>query len=230
MNKLFKILIISSISILIFCCAPYFISHDFDIQTADHKVIAILPFEMSYTGLIPNDLTKEDLQKIEEAESKAFMISYYNEILRSTKSGKKPIRVKVQNYKNTLQLLEANGINTVESWNIQAEKLADILQVDAVLRGYIEKNQLIPELESFGIEVGMHILNIMTKNALMPWVPFDLSKSKIVKTNYDIVNGQDGSTLWSIAYDIEADWRSPANEIIDSVNRRSSKKFPYRIK
>jgi len=185
---------------------------------------------MTYTGLIPKELTQEDLQIIEEAESKAFMMSYYNEILRSTKSGKKPIRVKVQNYKNTLQILEENGIKAVDSWNINAEKLADILQVDAVLRGYIEKNQLIPELESLGIEVGMHILNIMTKNALWPWIPYDLSKSKIVKTNYSIVDGKDGTTLWSIAYEVEADWRRPANEIIDEVNRRSTRKFPYRIK
>ncbi|MCJ7802635.1 MAG: hypothetical protein MUP82_09805, partial [Candidatus Marinimicrobia bacterium] len=188
MNKPLRIITILSISVLLFNCTPYFISHDFEIQTANHKAIAILPFEMNYTGRVLKEITKEDLKKIEEAESKAFMISYYNEILRSTKSGKKPIRVKVQNYKNTIKLLEANGINTVESWNIKAEKLADILQVDAVLRGNIEKNQLMPELESLGIEVGMHILNIMTKNALWPWIPYDLSKSKIVKTNYSIVD------------------------------------------
>jgi len=230
MYKSTKFLIFVLPLIIFFSCTPFFISNDFEIQTADHKVIAILPFEMNYTGRIPKDLTKEDLQKVEEAESEAFMISYYNEILRSTKSGKKPIRVKVQNYKNTLQLLEENNISIVGSWNIKTEKLAEILQVDAVLRGYIEKNQLIPELESFGIELGMHILNIFTNNALWPWIPFDLSTSKIVKTNYDIVNGNDGSTLWSIAYEIEADWRKPADEIIAEVNRKSTRKFPYRIK
>jgi len=230
MKKSLRPSIILLTLLIIFSCTPFFISNDFEIQTADHKVIAILPFEMNYTGHIPKDLVKEDLEKIEEAESEAFMISYYNEILRSTKSGKKPIRVKVQNYKNTLQLLEENNISIVGSWNIKTEKLAELLQVDAILRGYIEKNQLIPELESFGIEIGLNILNIMTNNALWPWIPFDLAKSKIVKTNYDIVNGKDGSTLWSIAYEIEADWRRPADEIISDVNRKSTRKFPYRIK
>ena len=230
MKKSLRPSIILLTLLIIFSCTPFFISNDFEIQTADHKVIAILPFEMNYTGHIPKDLVKEDLEKIEEAESEAFMISYYNEILRSTKSGKKPIRVKVQNYKNTLQLLEENNISIVGSWNIKTEKLAELLQVDAILRGYIEKNQLMPELESFGIEIGLNILNIMTNNALWPWIPFDLAKSKIVKTNYDIVNGKDGSTLWSIAYEIEADWRRPADEIISDVNRKSTRKFPYRIK
>ncbi len=158
------------------------------------------------------------------------MTSYYNEVSRSTRSGKKPIRVNIQHYKNTLQFLDDNGINTFDSWNMKAEDLSEILQVDAVLRGYIEKNQLIPDLESFVIDVGIHILNILTNNALWPWLPYDLSKSKEVNTNYALIDGRDGSTLWSIAYEVEADWRRPANEIIDDVNRRSSKKFPYRLK
>lgn len=229
MKKLLNLTIGFLITFL-FSCTPYFISHDFEIQTADHKVIAILPFEMNYTGRIPKEISKEDLNKIEELESKAFMISYYNEILRSTKSGKKPIRVNIQNYYNTLQLLEGNGISLINSWNIKAEELAEVLQVDAVLRGYVEKNQLLTELESLGIEFGARILNIMTNHTLWPWIPYNISISKIVKTNYSIVDGKNGSTLWSIAYEVEADWRKPANEIIDEVNRKSTRKFPYRIK
>ena len=230
MKKLIKLLTLSSISIILFCCTPYFISNNFEIQTVNHKEIAILPFEMTYTGLIPDEISEEDLILVEEAESIAFMTSYYNEVLRSTRSGKKPIRVNIQHYKNTLQLLDDNGINIFDSWDMKAEDIAEILQVDAVLRGYIEKNQLITDLESFGIDVGIHIINILTNNALWPWIPYKLTKSKEVKTNYSIVDGQDGTTLWSIAYDIDADWKSPANEIIDDVNRRSSRKFPYRIK
>ncbi len=230
MKKLIKPLVLSSISIILFCCTPYFISNNFDIKTANHKEVAILPFEMIYNDLIPEGLTEEDLMLIKEAESIAFMTSFFNEILRSTKSGKKAIRVNVQHYKNTLQIINENGINISDSWDMKAQDLSEILQVDAVLRGYIEKNQLMPDLESFGIDVGIHIINILTDNALWPWIPFDLTKSKEVKTNYSLVDGKDGTTLWSIAYDIDADWRNPANEIIDDVNRRSSRKFPYRIK
>ena len=230
MKKIMQPLILISIVFLLNCCTPFFISHDFDIQTSNHQTVAILPFEMKYTGIIPEELNEEDLMIIEEAESVAFMTSYYNEVLRSTRSGKKPIRVDIQHYKKTMQLLNDNKISILNSWNMKSEDLAQILQVDAVLKGYIEKNQLIPDLESFGIDVGIHILNIMTDNSLWPWIPFSLTKSKEVNTNYSLVNGQDGIILWSIAYKIEADWRSPADQIIDDVNRRSSKKFPYRIK
>jgi len=217
------------IIIILSSCTPFFISHDFKIQTVNHEDVAILPFEMYYTGIIPDELIDVAFTEIEEAESRAFMISYYNEVLRSTKSGRKPIRVNIQHYNNTLNLLEENSISIKDSWTIKAEELAQLLDVDAVLRGHIEKNQLITDLESFGIDIGIQIINILTDNALWSWIPSDLTKSKEVITNYTLLDGDDGNTLWSIAYNIEADWRSPANELIDDVNRRSSKKFPYRM-
>jgi len=226
----FKHIFLAIIILIIASCTPFFISHDFNIQTAQHKNVAILPFEMHYTGIIPDELIDTAFNQIEEAESRAFMISYYNEVLRSTKSGKKPIRVNIQHYNNTIQILEENDISITDSWSMRVEDIANLLQVDAVLRGHIEKNQLITDLESFGIDIGIHIINILTDNALWSWIPSDLTKSKEVLTNYTLLNGKDGTTLWSIAYSIDADWRSPANEIIDNVNRRSSKKFPYRIK
>jgi len=192
--------------------------------------VAILPFEMNYTGIIPDELVDVAFTQIEEAESRAFMTSYYNEVLRSTKSGRKPIRVNIQHFNKTLQTLDENNISITDSWTMKAEDLAEILDVDAVLRGHIEKNQLITDLESFGIDIGIHILNILTDNSLWSWIPSNLTKSKEVLTNYTLIEGKNGNTLWSIAYDIEADWRSPANELIDDVNRRSSRKFPYRIK
>jgi len=216
-------------TILIVGCTPFFISHDFEIQTAYHKNIAILPFEMNYTGIIPEDLDDVTLAEIEVAESKAFSTSYYNEILRSTKGGKKPISVNIQHYQDTFRILSDNDVSIHDSWDMTGQDLASLLQVDAVLRGQITKNQLITDLESFGIEFGLHILNAVTENVLWPWIPYNLSKSKEIDANYTLINGDDGSTLWSIAYEIEADWRQPADEIIDNVNRRSSRKFPYRI-
>ncbi|MFC1784476.1 hypothetical protein ACFL0J_02445 [Candidatus Neomarinimicrobiota bacterium] len=228
MNKLIKYSFI--FFLLLASCTPFFISHDFEIQTAYHRNIAILPFEMHYTGIIPDELDELAISEIEEAESKAFMISYYNEVLRSTRGGKKSIRVNIQHYKDTFQALVENDVSIIESWDMKAQELASLLQVDAVLRGDIEKNQLITDLESLGIDIGLHILNVLTENTLWPWIPYSLTKSKEIKANYSLLNGQDGYTLWSIAYDIEADWRSPAKQIIDDVNRRSSKKFPYRLK
>jgi hypothetical protein len=218
------------ISFLISGCTPFFIASNFDYITADHDVIAIAPFQMTYTGLIPEELTVEDFLNIEEGESEAFMISYFNEILRSTKSGKKPIRINVQHHTKTLNLLAENDVSIKETWLMDSEQLAEILGVDAIVRGSIEKNQLIHDLTSYGIEVGLHIINILTDHSIFPWIPYGATKSKEVHASYDLVGGSDGTILWSISYKVEADWRQTANDIIDNINRRSSKKFPYRVK
>src|SRR5687768_3375549 len=68
-------------------CKPYYIATDFSSRTAQHKVVAVLPFEMVFTGTKPEKLSEADIREIEEAESKAFMISYYNKVLASTRSG-----------------------------------------------------------------------------------------------------------------------------------------------
>lgn len=210
-------------------CKSYFMATDFDTRTANHKTIAILPFEMIFTGVKPEKLTNEDIQIIEEGESKAFMISFYNEILRSTKSGKKPIRVNVQHFDKTLSILKTNSIDIRSSWKEDPGKLAQMLGVDAVVKTRIEKYRLMSDLASYGIDLGTRILGILSDYKIWFWLPPNLSKSKEIKSSCTLLD-KEGATLWSIAYDIDANWRSPANEIIDEINRKSAKHFPYRTK
>jgi len=221
---------LASLMLLFFTgCKSYFLTTDFDTKTANHKTVAVLPFEMVFTGVKPEKLTDEDMHIIEEGESKAFMISFYNEILRSTSGGKKPIRVDVQHYDKTLNLLKENNIDIRSSWKEDPGKLAKILGVDAVVKTRVEKYRLMSDLTSYGIDLGVRILAILSDYKIYPWLPPNLAKSKEVKSSCSLLD-KEGVTLWSIAYDIDADWRRPANEIIDNINRKSAKRFPYRIK
>jgi len=215
--------------LLIMACTPYYIVSDFESRTVEHKKVAILPFEMLFTGKIPADLTEEDVFAIEEAESRAFQMSFYNEILRSTKSGRKPIKIELQPYNKTLNLLSENDISIRESWIRDPQELAELLGVDAVIIARIEKMRFMSDLASYGIELGVHIANIIADDFLWPFIPPGVTTSKEILANYVLTDAVDGTTLWSISFQIDADWRSPANEIIESVNRRSAKKFPYRI-
>jgi len=229
-QKLLSGSIILIILLSISCSTPYYIVSDFDTKTADQKVIAILPFEVIYTGTMPKDMTQEHLIEIEEAESKAFLISFYNEILRSTKGGKNPIRVDIQNYDKTASILKENNISVKDSWQSDPQKLASMLGVDAVVKAHIEKARFMSDLASYGIEVGADLLNFFTNNKSAEWIPGGITISKEVKASYIIVDKQDGTTLWSIAYDIESDWSQKANTIIDGINSKAAKYFPYREK
>jgi hypothetical protein len=216
--------------LLVPACKSYYVSSDFQTTTGDHQTIAVLPFEMVYTGVKPDKLTEADMAEIANAESQAFQISFYNEILRSTRNGKKPIRVKLQDFKTTQNLLRDRGISLNEVGQESPERLAEILGVDAVVRGRIQKNRLMSDLASYGIEVGVRILDVLTNAPIWPWLPMGVTQSKEIRANYSLLDKDNGAVLWSISFDIDADWRQRSNDIIDRVNRRGAKKFPYREK
>ena len=209
-------------------CTPYFIANSFEQDTADHQVVAILPFEMLYTGLLPEGLSEDDILVIGEAEAKAFQISFYNEILRSTRSGKRDIYVSLQDFRTTVKLLEDSEQGLAIAWLESPENLANLLGVDAVLRGRIEKNRLMTDLESYGISVAIRILDILSPQGIWPWLPPGINRAKEIDASYALFDGREGKLLWNIAFQVNADWRRRSDEIIDEVNRRGARRFPYR--
>lgn len=209
-------------------CTPYFKSANFDTLTVDHTKVAVLPFEMIFTGVQPDQLREEDILRIEEAESQAFQISFYNELLRSTRRGKKAFRVDVQHYQETLKILEDQEISIRSSWAYSPQEMADLLKVDAVVRARIEKARFMSDLASYGIELSVQLINILTNYQLMPWLPMVSTQNKAVVADFSLFEQEEGLVLWSIAFDKGADWRQPANQIIDEISRKAAKKFPYR--
>ncbi len=109
---------------------------------------------------------------------------------------------------------------------MKPEELAQLLGVDAVVRGRIEKTQYFSDLASFGIEAGLRVIDIFT--GYNP-VPYALTNSKEIYASYNLVSNTGQEVLWSVACDIDGNWRTQSNEVIDNVNRRSARKFPYRL-
>ena len=212
------------------CGPPYYIIHNFETVTADHQMIAVLPFEMVYIGKQPKNLTDEDREALEAIESVAFQTSFYNEILRSTKSGRKPIRVEVQDYSRTVRLLEEPGISIQQSWYERCENLADILGVDAVVGARITKTRYMSDLASFGIDKANEVLVILAELNEWRWLPQGDPTSKEVEATYSLLGKDRGEVLWSFIFRQAADWSMQSNAIIDNINRQGAKKFPYRKK
>lgn len=209
-------------------CSPHYIASDFKDKTLIHTQVAILPIAIEHTGNLPDEWTAEDIFHIEEAESRSFQISLYREILRSTRNGRKPLSVDIQHYRKTQQILVEAGITISDSWQMDPQMLASTLGVDAVVIGNIRKTRYMSDLASYGIEVGTHIFNLITQHQFFPWIPIT-SQSKNVQVSYELID-RDGVTLWSTNFDESANWRRPANEIIDGISRRAAQKFPYRSK
>jgi hypothetical protein len=209
------------------CITPYQIENFKDI-TDSHQTVAILPFDILNTGVIPKDLTDEDLYELEIAEGHAFQISFFNEVLGSTRRGKKNLRVDIQPIAQTNRVLREHDLLVIEVLDKPYDEVCEMLKVDVVLVGQIEKNRIMSDLASYGIEVGVHIVNVLSSHSLWQFFSGDLSKSKEIKTMYTLYDKIDGKVLWSVSYVINADWRQKANDIIDETNRRAARKFPYR--
>lgn len=209
-------------------CKNAYTITNFDEVTQDHRSVAVLPFEMVFMGITPKNLTEEDIQQIEEAESQAFQISFHNEILRSTRNGRGPIRIDLQPYSTTLAKLDKNNISIRESWQTDPTELAKLLGVDAVVKGRIEKTQYLPDLASFGIDIGLQVLRTIQVPGGI-FIPNRVTNSKEVYGVYNLIDQSGERVLWSVSCDIDADWSQQSNEIIDRVNRRSARRFPYRL-
>ena len=208
-------------------CKSYYVASDFKERTLGDKTIAVLPFEMVFTGKIPDNLTQEDIDVINELESKAFMVSFYDELLAHANKGANEMRVNVQHYDKTLKILADNQLDVRSSWSEDPDQLARILGVDAVVKGRIQKHRFMSDLASYGIETGIKVITVATGKDPWNWIPMSVTTAKEIQTSYSLVD-TDGTALWSIHYDWDADWRQPADEVVECINEKSVKRFPYR--
>lgn len=164
MRKLNSLLLIALVTLLAACGAQKYTINEFDAITANHQTVAVLPVEMVFTGKQPKKLTPEDIAQIEEAESKAFQISLLNSILGKADK----MRVSFQDYTRTNQRLEDAGISIRESWTVDPEELAQILEVDAVVRMRVEKQRYMSDLASFGIDLARDLVWLLSDFSIYP--------------------------------------------------------------
>ncbi len=200
---------------------PYYSTSHFKEIAKDHKSIAVLPFEVQTKNYLPEELPEEEIEEIEEFESKAFQVSFYNEVLTNTRIRRNEFPVNLQHYNTTLRKLKENDISITDSWTKSPEALAEILEVDAIVIGRIEKQRYFSDKLSIGID----ILNRVGNNPF----PYVSRNNKNIKADYSILDSEDGKVLWSINYSCEANWQQQSDQIIERINNRSVRHFPYRI-
>lgn len=179
----------------------------FDELSADHKVLAILPF---FTHLdLEDKLTSEELLAREEKEGYAVqnaLESYFNQ-----RKLKKKFSVEFQNIKNTNALLAQNNI-TYQNLDVHTVKeLSDILGVDGIISGNLDLNVLLSE----GISTEMSLLDYI------------LGVSNFGSIGIKISDGNTGKLLWK--YEKEINKKSGKNTaaLIDDMMKKATRKFPY---
>ncbi len=211
------------------CSTVNYQSPQFAERARHHQIIAVLPFEMVLAGDPPGNLTARQIAQIEEAESVAFQEAYYYRLLHQASVHRKhPIMIEIQPVETTNRLLAAAGIGVRESWGMSAKSLASVLRVDAVISTSVQKTRYLSDGESFGVDLGLQVVNEVTEGRLAPILPWGLVKTHDIWANCELIDGLDGAVLWQTDFAQATDWQYPANQVIAGFTEELAKKFPYR--
>jgi hypothetical protein len=209
------------------CTTVSYESPQLPARAPSHQTIAVLPFEMVLTGRMPRGITPAQAARLEEAESIAFQHALYDQLLhRSSATRRHPIRVTIQPVETTNRILADAGIPVRSTWQMEAEELAELLGVDAVLRTSVVKARYLSDGASYGIDVGFHILEDATDHRVP--VPWGLTRTHDVSADSRLLAASDGLLLWKVAVDRSTDWSRPVDDVIVGITRKLAKKFPYR--
>lgn len=225
MKKLVPFLLITGIILSASCSRKNYAYSYFDQQTANHKIIAVLPSEIIFTGKQPKDWTKEMIDSIEIEESKAFQMSLYSNILQYANSNRYYMFVGVQDVNKTLSTLEENQIPIRTSWRMDDKKLASLLGVDAVVRMQITQKRYMSDYVSYGVAVARDILNETPLHRRIP-IPSGFNKTEDISAYCSVIS--ENVTLWNNNYKSSADWSNPSNIIIENITDNFGRNFPYK--
>jgi hypothetical protein len=206
------------------CSHKYYVSA-FDQQTANHKIVAVLPAEMIFTGKQPDNLTPEDIAKIEEFESKNFQYSLYNSILRYANSRKYFTRINLQDIVMTQKILDEHNISCRDASKKDDKELAVLLGVDAIVRMRIQKQRYMSDAASYGISVGRQIINNTGLGSKIP-LPYVPNKTNDIYASCNIVSNN--LALWNDNYKGASNWNTPSNVVIENITDNFGRHFPYK--
>ena len=178
-----------------------------------HKLIAVLPAEMIFTGVQPKDISAENIAKIEENESRMFQNYLFNAVLRYANTNKYYTAVGFQDISTTQKLLEENNITIRDSWKQDDRKLAELLGVDAIVRMRIQKKRYMSDLASLGVDYGQQVLNqIGNVGKYIPYVP---NKTNDIYASCNVVSNN--QTLWNDDYRGASSYNVSSEKAIDNI-------------
>ena len=209
------------------CSNKYYTASNFEEKTQKHKVVAILPAEVTLSGKLPKNLTPEDIAKAEERESIDFQYALMNSILNHANTKKYITTVNFQDINTTQKILEQNNISVRDSWKKDDEELAKILGVDAVIRMNIRKQRYMSDEASYGVGVAKQVIYKTGIGSKVP-VPSSVGKTYDIYATCNLLS--DNQTLWNDNYKRSTDYDTAPNVIVEWITDDFGENFPYKEK
>ncbi|WP_276391302.1 hypothetical protein [Eudoraea chungangensis] len=204
-----KLLVISSMLFLSLLQAQknVYESNKFDLLSADHKILAIIPF---FTHLdLKENIEKGEVKRLEEKEG--YAVQNALETYFGLGKKKKKFTVEFQNIKNTNALLAQENISydNIDTYTIH--ELCEILKVDAIVSGNLDLNILLSK-------------GIPTEFSFLDYILGDADYGRI---GIKISDGDSGKLLWKYENKITKKSGKNTYDLIDKMMKKLVRKFPY---
>jgi hypothetical protein len=209
------------------CSNKYYTASNFEEKTENHKVVAILPAEVTISGKQPKNLSPEDIAKAEERESIDFQYALMNSILNHANTKKYITTVNFQDINTTLKILEQNNISVRDSWKKDDAELAKLLGVNSVIRMSIRKQRYMSDEASYGVGVAKQVIYKIGVGSKVP-VPNSVGKTYDIYATCNLFS--DNQTLWNDNYKRSTDYDTAPNVIVEWITDDFGENFPYKEK
>ncbi len=188
-----------------------FVDPEFSKYGNDHQIIAVIPFKTSIS-LRPKQmaaLKEGQLERMQEDESLNIQQSMYSWFLKRKQQGS--MWVDVQDASTTNAILARNKITYANINEFTPAEIAEILNVDAVIKGTFETNRPMSDGASLalGLLVGFYG---STNNATI---------------NMFIHDAEDGKVLVNYNKGVSGSIGSSTDQLINIVMRKASRRIPY---
>jgi len=219
--------IVIFILFLFSCSNKYYTASNFEEKTENHKVVAILPAEVTFTGKQPKNLSPDAIAKAEERESIDFQYALMNSILNHANTKKYITTVNFQDINTTLKILEKNSISVRDSWNKDDNELAKLLGVNSVIRMNIRKQRYMSDEASYGVGVARQVIYKTGIGSKVP-VPSSVGKTYDIYASCNLLS--DNQTLWNDNYKRSTDYDVQPNVVIEWITDDFGENFPYKEK
>ena len=186
--------------------------------------IAVLPFEIIFTGKIPKTINSQMLEEIELEESITFQNSFSKILLSQNDENS----FSIQSTQKTLDILNRKNIQVKDSWKMHPQELAKILEVDAVVKSRIKRKIETPNKKTLRRNTVIQILNI---SGIFSGAPAPLPQThhpnfQNIKADYVLVESNEGDIIWKKSIAWSGDKNIALPQKADLVNQDSYFIFP----
>lgn len=182
-----------------------FLHPNFEQLSKHHTTIAIVPFEVD----IELDHPLSELKRRQLAEEESLAIQ--RELSYSLMEQQNQWGIRIQPFNQTRSLMKSSGVDYRSSLITDSKKLAEILGVDAVIRGSASLNVLISE----GI------------NEQFSWIDLTILSPDFGRITLKLVDGISEKLLWRYEKVMDRTTGKNTRELIEKMMKQASRNFPY---